>query len=136
VSADTRRAAVERLLAGARFNAWFRFRLADLGDGTCTLDVPFHDEFLRPGDVVCGPVYMAAADAAAWLAIAARLGTEQTWVTVDLKSAFLRAAREPFRCTARLLKVGRRSIYAVAECARADGEVLSHHTVTYARADS
>lgn len=134
VSATTSRAAIERLLASAAFNAYYRFRLGPIGDGTCTLEVPFHEEFLRPGDVVSGPVFVAAADAATWLAIATRLGTEEAWVTVDLKTAFLRAARrESFTCTGRLVKVGRRLIYGVAECVREDGTILSHHTVTYAR---
>ena len=134
-SATIRRAAIERWLATAAFNAYFRFRVGALGEGTCTLEVPFHEEFLRPGDVVSGPVFMAAADAATWLAIASLRGMEEAWVTVDLKTAFLRPAlRESFTCTGRLLKVGRQLIYAVAECVREDGTLLSHHTVTYARA--
>ncbi len=130
----TRRGALEQWLAAAPFNAYFRFRVGTIGEGTCTLEVPFHEEFLRPGDVVSGPVFMAAADAATWLAIASLRGTEETWVTVELATAFLRpAGREPFRCTGRLLKVGRHLIYAVAECLRSDGTLLSHHTVMYAR---
>lgn len=46
--------------------------------GTCTLEVPFHEEFLRPGDVVRGPVFMAAADAVVWLAIATRSGPKRS----------------------------------------------------------
>ena len=131
----TNRAVIERWLAAAPFNAYFRFRVGALAEGSCTLEVPFHEEFLRPGDVVSGPVFMAAADAATWLAIASLRGTEESWVTVDLKTAFLRPARhEPFRCTARLLKVGRQLIYAVTDCVRRDSTLLSHHTVTYARA--
>jgi uncharacterized protein (TIGR00369 family) len=133
VSRAIDRGALERLLDSAAFNAYYRFRVRALGEGTCTLEVPFREEFLRPGDVVSGPVLMAAADATIWLALAARFGTEEAWVTVDLKTAFLRAAgREPFTCTGRLLKIGRRLSYGVAECAREDGTLLSHHTVTYA----
>ncbi len=88
----TGRGALEQWLAAAPFNAYFRFRVGAIGEGTCTLEVPFHEEFLRP------------------------------------------AGREPFRCTGRLLKVGRHLIYAVAECLRSDGTLLSHHTVMYARA--
>ena len=70
-SAAIRRAAIERWLATAAFNAYFRFRVGALGEGTCTLEVPFHEEFLRPGDVVSGPVFMAAADAATFLSAGA-----------------------------------------------------------------
>lgn len=134
MSAGASRDAVERLLAAAPFNTYYRFRLGAVGDGECTLEVPFHDVFERPGGVVSGPIFMAAADTAMWLATITQLGTAETWVTVDLKTAFLRAARqEPFRCTARVLKTGRQMIYGVAECMRDDGALLSHHTLTYAR---
>lgn len=134
MSAGASREAVERLLASAPFNEHYRFRLGPLRDGECTLEIPFRHEFARPGGVVAGPVFVAAADAAMWLAIVSRLGGTETWVTVDLKTAFLRAARqEPFRCTARVLKTGRQMIYGVAECVRGDGALLSHHTLTYAR---
>lgn len=129
------REAIEQLLASAAFNAYYQFRVGALGDGVCTIEVPFRDEFERPGGVVSGPVFMAAADAATWLAIAARLDGDGAWVTVDLKTAFLRAARrEAFTCTARVVKAGRQLIYGVAECVRADGTLLTHHTLTYARA--
>jgi len=50
-------------------------------------------------------------------------------------SAFLGAARrEPFRCTARIVKLGRRLVYGVAESVGGDGRLLAHHTLTYARA--
>lgn len=129
------RADLERTLASAAFNAYYRFRVRDFGDGTCTIDVPFHDEFERPGGVVSGPVFMAAADASIWLAVLTHRGVAETWVTVDLTTAFLRPVRrEPFTCTGRLLKIGRQVIYAVAECATADGTIVTHHMGTYARA--
>lgn len=44
VHAMTERAAIERLLASAPCSAYYRFRVGRIGDGTCTLDVPFHEE--------------------------------------------------------------------------------------------
>ena len=129
------RDAIERLLTSAAFNAYDQFRVGSLGDGVCTIEVPFRDEFERPGGTVSGPVFMAAADVAMWLAVATRHDGDGAWVTVDLKTAFLRAARrEPFTCTGRVVKVGRQIIYGVAECVRGDGVLLTHHTLTYARA--
>ena len=128
------RADLERTLEAAAFNAYYRFRVRDFDAGTCTLDVPFHDEFERPGGVVSGPVFMAAADASIWLAVLTHRGVAETWVTVDLTSAFLRPVRRaPFTCRARLLKIGRQLIYAVAECTSADGTIVTHHMGTYAR---
>jgi acyl-coenzyme A thioesterase PaaI-like protein len=53
--------------------------------------VLFRDEFERPGGAVSGPVFMAAAHVAIWLAVVTRRGAEETWVTVDRKTAFLHA---------------------------------------------
>jgi uncharacterized protein (TIGR00369 family) len=110
--------------------------LRDFSVGECTIKAPpFHEEFERPGGTVSGPVFMAAADVATWLAIATRRGPDELWVTVDLKTSFLRAARsEPFTCTARVLRIGRQLAYAVAECVGGDGTVLTRHTAIYARA--
>ena len=126
---------LQQLLAEARFNSYVGFRVAAVAPGECTLDVDFSDAFERPGGVVSGPVFMAAADAATWLAILSRRGTQETWVTADFGTQFLRAARgEGFICRARILKLGRQLAYGVAECVRDDGTILTHHTVTYARA--
>jgi acyl-coenzyme A thioesterase PaaI-like protein len=71
---------------------------------------------------------------ATWLAILSRLGPADRSVTSGMTTAFLSAARrEDFRCTARIVRLGRRSIYGVAECAARDARLLSHHTVTYTR---
>ena len=125
---------LERWLASAAFNAYFGFRLREFGAGECTIEAPFREEFERPGGAVCGPVLMAAADVAIWFAVATLRGTSEWWVTADLKTTFLRAARrEAFTCTARVLKLGRQLAYAVAECARDDGTLLTHHTAIYVR---
>src|SRR5262249_49453007 len=132
----TGRRELERWLTGAAFNAYFGFRLGELelGAGKCTIEAPFRDQFERPGGAICGPVFMAAADVASWFAVATLRCTTEPWVTADLKTAFLRAARrEPFTCTARVLKIGRQLAYVVAECARQDGAPLTHHTAIYVR---
>ena len=78
---------------------------------------------------------MAAADVAMWLAIMTRLGTRDGSVTAGMTSAFLGTARrESFRCTARVVKLGRRLVYGVAESATEGGRLLTHHSLTYARA--
>ena len=128
---------LERWLASAAFNAYFGFRLREFGVGESTIEAPFRSEFERPGGAVSGPVFMAAADVAIWLAIATQRGTYEPWVTADLKTSFLRAARrETFSCTARVLKIGRQVVYAVAECVGRDGTRLTHHTGIYVRIPS
>lgn len=128
------RAELEQALASAGFQGAHGFRIRAVAEGECTLEVPYRKAFERPGGVVSGPVFMAAADAAMWLAVLARLGTDDRSVTAEITSAFLAPAREEdFTCTARVLKWGRRLIYGVAECAGSDGRPLAHHTLWYAR---
>src|SRR5439155_295932 len=110
------------------------FRLHSIADGQCTLEVPFQPLFERPGGIVSGQVFMAAADVAMWLAIMTRLGASDGSVTAGMTSAFLDAARhEPFRCTARIVKLGRRLVYGVAESVSGSGrlhrQVLDRRTI-------
>jgi acyl-coenzyme A thioesterase PaaI-like protein len=79
---------------------------------------------------------MNAADVAMWLAIKTKLGLADASVTAEMKTNFLGAAkRTGFRCSAKVLKVGRRLIYGVAECVDSNGRLLTHHTLTYIRAE-
>ena len=128
---------LKNLLAETAFARHFQFTLHSIGDGSCRIDVPFREDFERPGGVVSGQVFMAAADVAMWLAIKTRLGLTDASVTAEMKTNFLSAARkEDFCCTARVLKLGRRLIYGVAECADGSGRLFTHHTVTYIRPES
>jgi acyl-coenzyme A thioesterase PaaI-like protein len=128
-------AELRRLLRQVAFTRAYGFRLYAIGAGECTLDVPFQVDFERPGGIVGGQVFMAAADVAMWLAIMTRLGAADGSVTAGMTSAFLGPARrEPFRCTARIVKLGSRLVYGVAESVADGGRLLAHHSLTYARA--
>ena len=121
------------LLAEHEFTRRMRMRVVSLGDGECELEVPYLPEYDRPGGIVSGQVYTHVADVAFWLAIKTRLGIEDASVTSSMTTAFLgSASREPLRCRARVLKLGRRLVYGWAECL-AGGRVVAHHTLTYAR---
>jgi len=125
---------LQALLAGARFLAGYGMRLVSVNDEACTLALPFRRAFERPGGTVNGPVFMAAADCAMWLAIKRRIGIEHDAVTSELNTAFLNAARrETVYCTARVLKMGKRMIFGTAECHDGRGRRFTHHTATYAR---
>lgn len=125
---------LERLLSDVGFTRNFGFILRSIEYGKCVIDVPFQQTFERPGGIVSGQVYMAAADVAMWLAIKTRLGMEDESVTTELKTIFLRAAQEEdITCSASVLKLGSRSVYGTAECRNNRGDLLTHHTITYAR---
>jgi acyl-coenzyme A thioesterase PaaI-like protein len=130
-------AELRRLLEDVAFTKSYGFRLQAIDEGRCTLAVPFQAAFERPGGIVSGQVLMAAADVAMWLAIMTRLGPRDGSVTAGMTTAFLGAARrESFRCTARIVKLGGRLVYGVAESVADDGRLLAHHSLTYARASA
>jgi uncharacterized protein (TIGR00369 family) len=127
---------LRKLLSSVPFTRDSGFALGEIADGQCSIDVPFQPAFERPGGTVSGQVFMAAADIAMWLAIKTRLGLDDASVTAEMKTSFLGAARrQGFRCTARVLKLGRRLIYGVAECVDSNGRLLTHSTITYIRAE-
>src|SRR5436190_541759 len=91
-------AELRRILEEVAFTRSYGFKLEAIDDGQCTLVVPFQAAFERPGGLVSGQVFMAAADVAMWLAIMTRLGSRDGSVTAGMTSAFLGAARgEPVR---------------------------------------
>jgi len=124
---------LEVLLRRHTFSRRLGMKVIELGDGTCTVRVPFRRAFERPGGIVSGDVYMAAADITFWLAIKTFAGLEDSSVTTQLNTAFLSAARrEPFLCRASVLRRGRRILYGVAECVAGE-RILTHHTLSYMR---
>ncbi len=127
---------LQALLDGSPFVQQYAFRVESADGGTCTLYCPGNPDFLRPDGILSGPVFMAAADVAMWIAIISDLGPgAASTVTVEMKTNFLSALSGPqdFRCTATLLKSGSRLIYGTADCRDRDGRLLTHHTMTYIR---
>jgi acyl-coenzyme A thioesterase PaaI-like protein len=125
---------LQRLLDKARFLRPYGFRVVAADSRKCMLELPHRPSLERPGGIINGPALMAAADCAMWLAIKARLGVEGDALTSELNTAFLAPAKgEHVYCTARILKMGRRLIYGVAQCHAKNGALFSHHTVTYVR---
>jgi uncharacterized protein (TIGR00369 family) len=125
---------LDQLLTDVPFTRQLGLKVRDVSAGQCTLEVPFQEVFERPGAVVSGQVFMAAADVAMWLAIKTSVGLSDTSVTSQMTTSFLAPARKAgFLCTARILKLGRRLIYGVVECVDDAGVPLTHHTITYMR---
>jgi acyl-coenzyme A thioesterase PaaI-like protein len=126
---------LQGLLDRSRFLRPYGFRVVKANGAGCTLELPHKTSLERPGGIINGPALMAAADCAMWLAIKARIGVEGDALTSELNTAFLAPAKgEHVYCTARILKMGRRRIYGVAECHGKRGNLFSHHTLTYVRA--
>jgi uncharacterized protein (TIGR00369 family) len=125
------------VLANAVFLEPFGFVIQTCAPGECEVRVPYAASLERPGGIVSGIAIMGAADVTMWLAIMTRRGTAEQWVTTDLKTAFLSGARKTdIICTARVLKLGKRTAYGTAECRAADGSLLAHHVLTYTHINS
>ncbi len=127
---------LQQLLDEKPFLRMYDFKLHSVGDGEATIVVPYTKANERPGGVVAGPVYMAAADATVWFAIITKIGLPEgiMTVTTELTTSFLSGAKgEDVYCNAKVLKVGRRLVYGVAECVTPSGKLCTHHTVTYIR---
>ena len=130
-------AELNRVLAGTPFLEPYGFRVESISAGECNLIVPFRASLERPGGIVSGMTLMGAADVAMWLAIMTLRGVEERWVTSDMKTAFLKSARnEDIGCSARVLKSGRRTMYGTAECRSESAGLIAHHVLTYARVEA
>jgi acyl-coenzyme A thioesterase PaaI-like protein len=126
---------LSEVLAGSAFLKPFGLGLESCAPGECAVRVPYTPALERPGGIVSGITLMAAADVAMWLAIMTERGTAEQWVTTDLKTAFLSSARmTDIVCSARILKLGKRTAYGTAECRSAAADLLSHHVLSYALA--
>ena len=126
--------ALQAMLDRSKFLRPYGFRVASVGDGECTLELPHRRVLERPGGIINGPALIAAADCAMWVAIKTRIGIERDALTAELNTAFLSPANgSNVYCTAKILKFGSRRIYGVAECHGRGGKLYSHHTLTYAR---
>ena len=113
---------LQELLEASPFNRPYGFRVQSIGDGECTVAVPFQFTYERPDGLISGPVFMAAADVTMWLAIMTQTGIIDRLVTVEMKTNFLNAARaEDVVCSAKVLKLGRRLIFGTAECSNSAG---------------
>jgi len=125
---------LQQLLDRSRFVRTYGFRVVSVTKEKCVLELPHRPILERPGGIINGPALMAAADCAMWLAIKAHIGVDGDALTSELNTAFLAPAKGGHvYCTARILKMGRRRIYGVAECHGRKGDLFSHHTVTYVR---
>lgn len=103
--------------------------------GECEVVLPYSEMLERPDGLISGMALMGLADVAMWLAIMTSRGMDERWVASDMSSSFLRGGRaEGIVCAARLLRVGSRSIFGVAECCGASsGDLLAHHSMRWAK---
>jgi uncharacterized protein (TIGR00369 family) len=104
-----------------------------IDDESATMRLPFSGELRHSGGVICGQVFMAAADTAMIVAISAALGGFRPMTTVSLNINFMRAVRKgDVVITARVLRMGRNLVFGEVELFDEGGKMAVHATTTYA----
>ena len=115
------------------FNTERGYAIERVWRGGCRLRRHFHPKSLRPGGTVSGPIIMALADVAMYVAVLSAIGWVPLAVTTNLNINFLRKpAPRDLLAEARLIKLGKR--LAVGEIGiRSEGEddLVAHVTSTY-----
>ncbi|CAM2191116.1 Uncharacterized domain 1-containing protein [Paraburkholderia kururiensis] len=107
-----------------------------VGEEGATLRLPFSGELRHAGGVICGQVFMAAADTAMIVAVSAALGEFRPMTTVSLNISFMRPVRKgDVLVTARVLRMGRNLVFGEVELFDEDGKMAVLATTTYALLD-
>ena len=108
--------------------------IEEIGERSATVSHPIGRAQLRPGATVSGPLLMAVADVALYVAILATIGLKPLAVTTNLNINFLRkpSARFPIVGVCKLLKVGRILVIGeVALYSDRNEEMVAHAVGTY-----
>lgn len=121
------------------FSAEMGLTCQSVTPGGATVRFAHEDRWTRPGGIVCGPVLMALADLAAYVAILTRVGIVPMAVTNELKINFLRPAiGHDVHARATVLKLGRKIAYASVDLfePHAPDRLVGHATTSYVMPDA
>jgi acyl-coenzyme A thioesterase PaaI-like protein len=111
-----------------------RFLVEAVGNAAATLSYTVGVDDLRPGGTVSGPVLMAVADVALYVAILGEIGIVPLAVTTSLTINFLRKPAPDKRIVgvAKLLKVGKAlAVGEVALYSEGSADTVAHAVGTY-----
>ncbi|MGE8547473.1 PaaI family thioesterase [Alcaligenes sp. Marseille-Q7550] len=110
-----------------------RLQVEQIGDGGATLRLPFSDQITHVAGVICGQVYMAAADTAMVLAVSSSLGEFRPMTTVSLNTSFVRPVSQgDVLVQAQVLKRGKSLAFGDVKLLDEQGRLVAHATTTYA----
>lgn len=112
-----------------------RVRVVEAGGMAATVLHEVGRDELRPGGTVSGPVMMATADVALYVAILAEIGIVPLTVTTSLSFNFMRkpAGDRPIVGVCKLMKLGRSlAVGEVALYSQGDEAMVAHAVGTYA----
>ena len=104
-----------------------------IGDDCVTLRLPYSEHLRHAGGVICGQVFMAAADTAMVVAISHVMGAFSPMTTVSLNTTFMRPVKSgDVLVTARVMRRGRNLVFGEIDMHDDKGELAAHATTTYA----
>lgn len=110
-----------------------KLRVENLSEDGVVLCLPFSDQLTHVAGVVCGQVYMAAADTAMVLAVSQSLGEFRPMTTVSLNTSFVRPVSQgDVLVHAQVLKRGKSMVFGDIKLLDEQGKLVAHATTTYA----
>ncbi len=125
---------VERLkqsVATAAYPSLVGFKLAEIADDYCRIDLLIGAPHFQPFGIVHGGVLATLIDTATFWAGFLRLPEDAGLVNVDLKLNYLKAVTGgELRAEGRCLRPGRQISYTEASVRDAHGELVAHGTST------
>jgi uncharacterized protein (TIGR00369 family) len=107
----------------------------EIGDGTCRVRLPFDAGHLRPGGIIAGPMMVALASYASYVAVLSAVGRVEMTVAINLNCNFLKRAQPAdLLAEARVVSRSKRLAYAETKLFSAGAEAagpVAHITATY-----
>lgn len=109
------------------------YEIEEIWHGGCRVRRRHHEQSLRPGGTVSGPIMMALADFTMYLAVLSAIGWVPLAVTTNLTINFLKKpGRRDLLAEARLIKLGKRLAFGeVGIRSDGDDDLVAHVTSTY-----
>ncbi len=107
--------------------------LEAIGEGTCRARLPYDRRKVRPGGTVAGPMLIALASYAAYVAVLSVAGRVELAAVISQAANFFRGTAGDVIAEARILSRGKRLVTTETRllAADAEGTLLAQVTATY-----
>jgi uncharacterized protein (TIGR00369 family) len=125
--------AVRALVEASPFHTWFGMRIADIGAGTCEVEIDVEERHHNLIGMAHGGVVSTLADTSIGLAVRTTLADGSRHVTTQLTVTYLEKV-EGGKLTAhgRSVRSGRRFAYGEADVEDAGGRLVARASATFA----
>ncbi len=97
-------------------------RIEEIGEGACRARLPFDTRRVRPGGTVAGPMLLALASYAAYVAVLSLAGRVELAAVINMGANFFQGASGDVIAEARVINRGRRLMTTETRLLEADGE--------------